>query len=212
VFPIYVATERLLAAERAYQKQKWGDKSHTAGEWAAIVAALANRALDRYASTPGDAQARLELLQVATTAVAALDDGLAQEIASDVCGTSGHHLTPQLHGQRLVHYSTAIADLTFDNRQGLWVVDGRSGKRLTQIVTTDQVQGPDRQKIAANLLSIRTGLDDVHRAYRAVFSGVTPGRPFQGVQRLLEDQGQQWLEGIAKIESAHANLEREMKS
>ena len=66
---VFVAIEE----EREYQESKWGDNPHTVGEWLLIMEAELNEAKEAWVKGSGDTDALCEILQVASVAVACME-------------------------------------------------------------------------------------------------------------------------------------------
>jgi len=66
-------TKNAIASEQAHQRKKWGGRQHTAGEWVLILSKLADDARLAWVSEKGEEAALHEVRQIATTAIACMD-------------------------------------------------------------------------------------------------------------------------------------------
>ena len=65
---------RVMQAERKYQISKWGENSHTVGEWLLVAQREMNQAVSAWTEHKGDAAALAELVQVATVIMACFEE------------------------------------------------------------------------------------------------------------------------------------------
>ncbi len=66
-------TAEAIASEQKHQMRKWGGRQHSAGEWVLILSKLADDARRAWVSTNGEDSAMHEVRQIATTAIACMD-------------------------------------------------------------------------------------------------------------------------------------------
>lgn len=66
-------TAQAIESEAAHQKAKWGNRAHSISEWLLILDKLTQDAKRAWVTQNGDESAKHEIRQIATTAIACMD-------------------------------------------------------------------------------------------------------------------------------------------